>query len=380
MAGTGYSMRRLVATAGAAALLASCGRGEAERTAASPSGPAAPAAAPAPDTVATLSSAVERRAFRDWKAVCDNGAACTAVAPSVEDGQGWLLIQAAPEPGAIPEIRIGVWTEDAQKAAASAPITLTVDGRAFRTERTADGDIPSARVVSADALAVVRALASGKAATATLNGDRVVLSLSGAAATLLWIDERQGRLDTPGALIRVGQKAVAVQPPALPQVAAAPAVAQGAFGDSGQILPKSLTVLPAVRTCLNDSASPDVRDAVFSAKLGARQELWAVPCGAGAYNLSYAIYLTGPNGQNPVRAALPQADGATTADLVNAGYDPGARTLSAFNKGRGVGDCGIAQTWVWTGQAFALTQERSMEDCIGLPPDAWPVAWRAKVD
>jgi len=370
---------RLLAAAGLAALAASCGRGEGDRKA-PPTPPASgtPVVAAPSEPAVALSAKSERKTFRDWKASCDNGAACTAIAPSVVDGRGWLLVRIAPEPTAVPEVLIGVWTQDSEKLAATAPIALKIDGRAFRTERVADTDIPTARVVGAEALGAVRALASGRAATATAGGDVVTLSLSGGSASLLWIDERQGRLDTPGALVRVGQRTASVQPPALPQVAAAPAVAQGSFGDSGQILPKSITILPAARACLADSANPSVRDMVFSAKLGPQQELWAVPCGAGAYNISFDLYLTGPDGVGPVRAALPQADGATTASVVNARYDPDSRTLVAFNKGRGIGDCGVAQTWAWTGRAFALVLEQEMEDCIGLPPDEWPVSWRSR--
>ena len=68
------------------------------------------------------------------------------------------------------------------------------------------------------------------------------------------------------------------------------------------------------------------------------------------------------------------ADNAT----INGQYDPKTRTLSAFAKGRGIGDCGTLQTWAWTGDRFALTEERSMGECAGVPSDMWPVAWRTR--
>jgi hypothetical protein len=63
---------------------------------------------------------------------------------------------------------------------------------------------------------------------------------------------------------------------------------------------------------------------------------------------------------------------------VNGAYDPKTRTLSAFAKGRGIGDCGSAQTWAWTGDRFVLTQESTMGECAGVPSDLWPVAWRTR--
>lgn len=322
----------------------------------------------------------ETRTFREWHAACDNGAACTAVAPSVEDSRGWLLIRSSPEPNATPEVMVGVWLDDGDQNATTEPITLTIDGRTFRTQRVESGDVPAARVVADEALAAVRALGAGRAARAKLGPEDVDLSLTGAAAALLWIDERQERLETTNALIRTGARTPSVRSPDLPRVAAAPAVSQAGFGDIRQTLPKSLGVLPAVRACLADSVHPNVSDTTFSARLDARQELWAVPCGSGAYNLSHILYVTGPGGRDPVAVRLPQSTRDFTETVVNARYDAANRVLTAFNKGRGIGDCGVAQTWVWTGRDFSLTLEQSMQDCTGLPPDDWPVLWRAQID
>jgi hypothetical protein len=63
---------------------------------------------------------------------------------------------------------------------------------------------------------------------------------------------------------------------------------------------------------------------------------------------------------------------------VNGQYDPGSRTLSAFAKGRGIGDCGVSQTWVWTGDRFTLGGESVMGDCAGVPSDYWPMTWRSR--
>jgi hypothetical protein len=123
---------------------------------------------------------------------------------------------------------------------------------------------------------------------------------------------------------------------------------------------------------------------VMSARLDARTELWAVPCGSGAYNLTHNWYLTGPGGRDPRPAALigtagPGADpNMPDNSTVNGEYDPGSRTLSSFAKGRGIGDCGVQQTWTWTGQRFVLTMESTMGECAGVPSDFWPVAWRTR--
>ena len=129
---------------------------------------------------------------------------------------------------------------------------------------------------------------------------------------------------------------------------------------------------------------PAVSDTVMSARLDARTELWAVPCGSGAYNVTHNWYLTGPGGRDPRPAILAGSEGPGSDPVmpdnatVNGAYDPKTRTLSAFAKARGIGDCGAAQTWAWTGQDFILTQESIMGECAGVPSDLWPVSWRTR--
>ena len=92
-----------------------------------------------------------------------------------------------------------------------------------------------------DARAAIDAMAQGKVMTIRGASTQDV-SLHGAAAALLWIDEKQGRLDTPTALIRRGSRPAALVPiaPPLPTVTPAPAVDQVGFGDQNQKVPAAL--------------------------------------------------------------------------------------------------------------------------------------------
>jgi len=374
-------MRTLVkaaaVAAAAAAMLAGCQRGDEPAAAPKADPPIDNPAAPEAATV--LSNRPEQKEFRDWRAACDNGAACVAFAPSTEPDQGWLRLALTPDRGAAPDVRIGLWSPGETGLAPTAPLTLTIDGRSFTTERIADADLPMGRVAGPDATPVVRALASGKTAVIRAGDRSVILSLAGAAATMLWIDERQGRLHTPGALVRVGEQPNLTRAPDLPTVAAGPAADQAGFGGKSPRLPATIEALPAVQSCRKETAWNEyVQKSVTSARLGPNQELWAVPCFAGAYNLGQQVFVTGPGGRDPTPVAFPTASGTPTETVVNAEYDPATRTLSAFNKGRGLGDCGITQRWIWTGRGFVLKQEREMRDCMGVPSELWPTLWRTR--
>ena len=309
-------MRIMAGVIGVALVTAACGQGSAE-TAAEPAAPGAPAAEAAPARQRSVPS--ETREFRDWRATCDNGNACFAFGFAPDYDTGWVRIHMPAGPEAEPEIAFGLWTENFPTT--GAPV-LMIDGRSFRLRR---GERPASSVPAA---------------------------------------------------------------PPLPDLTPAPAVDQAGFGDDKQTLPASLRALPAVQTCLGESEHSEwLVQNVMSARLDARTELWAVPCGAGAYNISHHWYLTGSGGRDPRPAVLLGSGGPRSGEeaevwpdnaTINGGYAPNARTITAFSKGRGIGDCGTSQTWLWTGRQFELQTEDSMGHCAGVPWDYWPTTWRTR--
>jgi hypothetical protein len=384
-------MRSLILATTAALALTACGREPApEKTegaasvAGSPDQPAVAQAAAAP-TMQTQS-----RTFRDWRVVCDNGNACVVWAGG--DG-GWLRVALQPGPGQVPEIRTGSWALG-EIGDESPGLNLMVDGRRQEV-RAGPANAANApdhadrmrRLVSVIAQAKTIALSSGSQTEA--------IPATGAAAAFLWIDERQGRLETTSALIRRGARpdsAVPAAPP-LPRVTPARAVDQGAFRGADNpmeneppkvAVPASLESRADVRECRAEG-NQTLNAAILAVKLSANTELWGIPCGSGAYNATYKLFLTGLNGANPRPAALPEREPRQEGDisgegawLVNPIYDTAAQTLTVFPRGRGLGDCGTITSWTWTGTAFALTEERSMGDCWGMGPDHWPTYWRTR--
>lgn len=104
------------------------------------------------------------------------------------------------------------------------------------------------------------------------------------------------------------------------------------------------------------------------------------PCGNGAYNYYTSAFLIDEAGR--VRPATFDTDRPNPKDgenlgLVNAGYDPKARRLGSFVKGRGVGDCGSIQEFVWDGRQFRLIAQSDMGGCRGSVD--YITTWRAKV-
>src|SRR5262249_33612075 len=106
--------------------------------------------------------------------------------------------------------------------------------------------------------------------------------------------------------------------------------------------------------------------------------------GAGAYNFSSKPVIARGTGKAATYVLAPfdfgpdwggEADPEPT--LVNAGFDPKTASLSSYSKGRGPGDCGTSQQWVWDGSRFRLTEMREMSECRGSIE--WMRTWTASV-
>lgn len=358
----------MIVTMAVAALLASCGEGQAAKAGA--------VGASRPAAVSAADDTPGQRRFRDWLASCDNIGACHAFGPASE-GTGWVRISMPAGPDAVPAVAFGFWPED---GLFRAPVTARVDDGVYPAEADgAEDGPPAARVEPARARVLVDAMAQGRTMTLSAGPETVPISLSGAAASLLWIDEHQGRLGTTTALLRKGSRPASAVPAAAapPRITPAPPIGQAGYGDQeGQTLPAAVEAAPAVVQCRADTAfNPDLQAVISSARLDATTILWGVPCGAGAYNFATAYFTTAPDGTDPRRVTFPTVSGERLDQLVNAAYDPATRVIDAFNKGRGLGDCGMADSWTWTGQAFVLKSSSEMSECWGVPSEYWPASW-----
>lgn len=311
----------------------------------------------------------EARQFGDWQVSCSNYNRCTAFGKAPAEG-GWVRILRDPGPDGRTRIHFDIgWGGGEPRAAIDgAPVTNREDLELGGFEASAP-------------LTVARDMAGGSVMTIEDGSAAAAVSLRGVTAALLWIDERQGRLDTPTAFIRVGDRPLTEipSPPDPPDVHTAPFVDQAGFGDSPPPLPAVIEALPEVAICREETAfSEQVQAGIVAARLDGDTVLWGVPCIAGAYNIGLRFWTRdGEGAPSPVHFPSPVQGPAD--ELINPEYDPATRTMVAFARGRGLGDCGLIQHWTWTTDGFQLTREAEMPECFGVPPDFWPVLWEAAV-
>ena len=315
----------------------------------------------------------ELKTFSDWTVGCDNGRACHAVGLVPEEWPEEALTMAVrrgPEAGAAPVVTFEVGDDSRATA-------IAADGRRLSARLIPFEGV--ARVQPADTAAVVEALKQASrlevlAADGTSLG---TVSLKGATAALLYMDEAQKRIGTVGALVRKGDAATAPPTPPLPVVRSAPA-AQGA----AMALSKArLAALRREAGCtIEEVGGPDFAEV---SALDSSATLVLLSCGSGAYNVSYVPYVARRGAKGPV-LKLADFDIARSwwgeevhPVLINAEWDPKRRLLTSFSKGRGLGDCGVGQDFAWDGTRFRLVQQIEMGECRGSVD--YITTWRAEV-
>lgn len=309
--------------------------------------------------------------FKDWVVICDNLRNCEADGFAADDVEkpAFLTLTRGGSPRASAAVTVQLLAE-VDEALSGKPLVLAVDGRPVLTVRA--GDDGSAKLTDAQVGPLLGAARNGTVLSIRVGDNEVgVVSLAGMVAALRYVDDQQKRAGTVTAMIAKGSAPVSAVPPQppIPVVRKAPAVAQTGLPAKP---PAGVKALIAKAECDTDQQSAAEPEAY---RLSADKVLWQVPCWAGAYNYSSLFVIVDNKGGGARIAPLDDADDGIA---VNAAYDPRTRMLGAYNKGRGVGDCGESNEWAWTGELFALVGAASMPVCHGQA--AWPTSYQAKVE
>jgi hypothetical protein len=333
------------------------------------------------------------KSFKDWYAACDNLRNCSAYGFAHISEGAYLRVERDGVANAPIKITLSVDLTNATSyrvafdpALPGVPESALTgeegEGTDFRRTVLASGPSADALIESirkASNLVVTREPAEGKKLETPVSK----ISLSGAVAALLWIDDQQKRVGTVTAMIKRGEKpasTIPAQPKAPVIVAAQPTKEKPPAKQPAGLAEKG-------RALCGESDPKSKMEEMYA--LGGGQVLYEFSCpeNSGAYNFQ-SVYMVGP--ANKPQAARPlsfrwtvkvgdlEQDGPQSG-LINSNFNDETMTMSSFGKGRGIGDCGNEEEWVWDGKAFRLSQVRLMSECKGVPMDDWPVVYRATV-
>lgn len=285
----------------------------------------------------------------DWELACDNTRTCRAAGYRTDDNPGsdlnasiLLTRKAGPRQGVEVELQLA---DDPDHPGPTA-LAMTIDGRRFGIVSMKNNMGTLAQNQTA---ALLQALLKNSRVAWTAGKNTWAVSTSGANAVLLKMDEFQGRLDTPGALVRKGSQPEAGVLPALPlpEISAAHVISN---------VPDDKALTPAQQRTLRTTLAKQCDTG--RGELGAAQDgslelsiyrlnrdklLVAHTCWIAAYNTGDAYWVV--NSKPPFAPVLVTDSGTEYADGV----------ISSVQKGRGVADCMGSQTWTWDGRTFAQT-------------------------
>ncbi|MGJ8537549.1 MAG: DUF1176 domain-containing protein [Parasphingopyxis sp.] len=318
------------------------------------------------------------RNFGDWAVGCDNGWACEALSLTSEDwsiGDG-ISLTVRRAGGADGYNRVGL---RAMEEIEGNRIALHIDGAQVAiAERSEDDEL--FHFAPAIAQNLLYRIAQGREAELfdEAGASLGAISLNGSRAALLYIEDVQGRAGTVTASAMVGDVPASTipEPPAIPTIAAMP-VAERAQDTASELSEFERTALrPTVECDYGDEAPLSDRAVVLSDTA----DLLLISCSRGAYNFSDIAFVRQDGALAPARFdhVFSWGENREMPFLVNTYWNPEEGTLSTYAKGRGLGDCGTAESFVWDGEMFRLTERREMNACRGSVH--WITVYRANVE
>ena len=314
----------------------------------------------------------ELKTFTDWTVGCDNTLRCTlgSLLPEM-GGEDMITLNLSREPGPVTagggKISLALETSNDGEAPKRPPVSFAVDGKRIALH---DTTALAAAIANAQSLEILDAK----------GGTLATLSLKGAAAALRYIDAQQGRAGSIDAVVAKGAAPSSAPIPSLPIITAITP-----SGTHAKLSGAQVATMRKRATCDLGSFSDGAGESITTPEtyaLGGGKSLVILPCSTGAYNLIGALFIV--DGTKITAAQLDARSGfeATGADtgtsvksVINGEFKDGV--LTSYAKGRGLGDCGSRQSFVWDATRFRLSEQADMGECRGNI--AYITTWRAKV-
>lgn len=308
------------------------------------------------------------KTIRDWAADCDDTLSCMATG-SGEGGMAmggtgyrlrlirqsaesspWammFLIKNVPQPKPDGEMRISIDGGEALSFYEDYGYLRDSDGITFGLAGGPDLTKLFASLKRGKTLVLSYETPEGKT-------QREAFSLSGLAAVLLWIDDKQNRVG----------KSSEISFPA------------GVDGEAKFTATKEILDKIAARVKF-DCDSPPENSEVESYHLPGGFALHIAQCFAGPYNFTQLYFFERRDDLQLIYFADYYESWSGTNQLFNSDFDPKTGSLSSFYKGRGLGDCGTTGQWVWSGYSFRLAEFSAWPDCEnGRDSEDWPVIYK----
>ncbi|MCS3432260.1 DUF1176 domain-containing protein [Klebsiella sp. BIGb0407] len=291
---------------------------------------------------------------KDWDLVCDNTLTCRAAGYSSDDIDPAATVLITREAGVATPVtnKVMLADYDGETAQNTPGIPLLLINKISQGPLlTLDGD--SWKMSEAQFSAFKQALQRDSTISFIDNINEYIFSGAGSSAVLLKMDDVQGRIGTPDALIKKGTASEAsIKPPvAVPIIVKAPVMDTDSRDMTAEEIALIKPQILELKSSTTDCDEELLAETWQIARLNNEQSLVTVPCWRAAYNSGDVYYVIRNDMSIPPEVVT---DSATD-------YEDGL--LSFAMKGRGLGDCWNYQQWVWDGQKFVASSSGNTGRC-----------------
>lgn len=295
---------------------------------------------------------------KDWEVACDNTLTCRVAGYSSDEGTGGSVLftrQAGANTVLSGELMLA---ELGESYVPAEKLTLWInDQPAGEVKFEKEGWTLSSR----QSQGIITAVKGSGKVEFKGGSDPFVLSGEGAYAVLLKMDDVQGRLGTPGALTKKGDKPessvrAAIPAPVIHQVKPEKAEERTLTApELAVLMPKLLATLTEDDWCDYIQPSEDGEAGTISlTPLDKTHAMISALCWRAAYNEGKGYWV--------VDSQL-----VGNPELITvSGSDYSEGVISMSQKGRGIGDCWAMASWVWDGKTFRKSSQATTGMCRNL--------------
>lgn len=318
---------------------------------------------------------------RDWYVYCDNDLKCS-LQTAISGGVAYTFgIERGPQANAdlVPFLSLSGALK--QESAVEFVVSGVAEDRfLFKVNEGVSEESTLYLGSPEKARALLEAMMAGSKMVLSLETDdgprEVDVSLSGVTAGAIFMDDMQQRIGNRDALKETGEGE--------PKDAFTRARDLRSLAD----LPSEVASFWKIHTdgCAETfgDEEEDLVERFGGVRINLKEDaqLYLLPCGLpGTYNYPQSLLMFDTKSKAVRQMSLPimGQNGPTVMDHpYNVNWDDRASTLSAFFKGRGLGDCGSKMSWILGGEGyyanFELKEAFFKDECDGNYED-WPRIW-----
>lgn len=314
----------------------------------------------------TATAAVEFT-HHDWQVTCDNTLTCRLAGYQAENNSELpvsvlLVRRAGSNAEVVGKVKFGGAKESAAKSLMQLGnrhrISLFINDKDFGETKPFSTPSGDAELTATQVSALLDALSKSSKIEFVVRNSRWQLSDKGATAVMLKADEAQGRVGTASALVTQGSNKPDSQilnaKPA-PELRLVPPQSNPSLSTHkfSMKASKLATLMAAtMKDVSNDCPNINDKTPWQVNRLNDSQVLVQHNCWTAAYNTGDGMWVI--NDHPPYNPTLI----TTSASSYN-----NKGTISAVQKGRGIGDCFSKTEWVWTGKSFSKSYEGTTGLC-----------------